>query len=91
MKKKLLLLTFTLVFVVCLFCGCSQGGFIPDRQGNQIEYVLIQESGYYWNKYTNVVSYHFNNGTGAVILTLTGGGQIITHCENVIIKLKGEQ
>lgn len=87
--KKIFVLICVMMFAVVGLCGCSKGGFIPDRQGNQIEYVLIQDAGNYWNKYNDIKSYHFY-GDDIIVITFNNGEQVITHCENVIIKLKGE-
>lgn len=79
-------LLFCFVFGIFMFTGCSYGQ-IPDKQ-DKVESVGIQQHGDYWTYYTNVKGYHFDGDV--VIIDFDDGSTIITHIENVVIKLKGE-
>ena len=85
--KKIFVLILIVMFGIFAFTGCAQGGLIPDKQ-DKIEYVAIQHRGDYWTEYTNIKSYHLNGDIA--VIEFNDGSMIITHIENVVIKLKGE-
>lgn len=74
-----------LVIPITLFSGCG----ITEVPNTHINYILVNEGGSSWVRYYNVKGYKIKS-TGAVVIELTTGEQVITDIKNIVIKIKGE-